>query len=60
MQVLLGEGPNRASFVVSPSKEALSTVSQVLKIQQQFWPVLGPTYASLQAQQGSVSSNHSE
>lgn len=59
VKVLLGEGPNRASFVVSPSKEALSTVSQVLKIQQQFWPVLGPTYASLQAQQGSVSSNHS-
>lgn len=59
VKVLLGEGPNRASFVVSPSKEALRTVSQVLKIQQQFWPVLGPTYASLQAQQGSVSSNHS-
>lgn len=59
VKVLLGEGPNGASFVVSPSKEALSTVSQVLKIQQQFWPVLGPTYASLQAQQGSVSSNHS-
>lgn len=59
VKVLLGEGPNRASFVVSPSKEALTTVSQVLKVQQQFWPVLGPTYASLQAQQGSVSSNHS-
>lgn len=59
VKVLLGEGPNGASFVVSPSKEALTTVSQVLKVQQQFWPVLGPTYASLQAQQGSVSSNHS-
>ncbi|CAD6221062.1 unnamed protein product [Miscanthus lutarioriparius] len=59
VKVLLGDGPNRASFVGSPSREALKTVSQVLKIQQQFWPVLGPTYASLQAQQGSVSSNHS-
>ncbi|XP_066396761.1 histone deacetylase 15 isoform X4 [Miscanthus floridulus] len=59
VKVLLGDGPNRASFVGSPSREALKTVSQVLKIQQQFWPVLGPTYASLQAQQGSVSSSHS-
>ncbi|XP_066396762.1 histone deacetylase 15 isoform X5 [Miscanthus floridulus] len=58
VKVLLGDGPNRASFVGSPSREALKTVSQVLKIQQQFWPVLGPTYASLQAQQGSVSSSH--
>jgi len=53
VKVLVGDG---SSFDVAtaPSKEGLETVLQVLKIQQQFWPILGPTYASLQAHQGSV------
>ena len=59
MQVLVGDG---SSFDVAtaPSKEGLETILQVLKIQQQFWPILGSTYASLQAQQGSVFSKSSE
>nr|CAB3455759.1 unnamed protein product [Digitaria exilis] len=51
--VLVGDGSGFCSES-APSKEGLKTVLQVLKVQQQFWPVLGPTYASLQAQQGSV------
>ncbi|OEL34404.1 Histone deacetylase 15 [Dichanthelium oligosanthes] len=48
--VLVG-GSSSSDVATVPSKEGLKTVLQVLKIQQQFWPVLGPTYASLQAQQ---------
>ncbi|KAJ1287853.1 hypothetical protein BS78_02G042600 [Paspalum vaginatum] len=58
VKVLVGYSPSLATFLSSPSKEGLKTVLQVLKIQQQFWPVLGPTYASLQAQQGSVFSKY--
>ncbi|KAF8714153.1 hypothetical protein HU200_028162 [Digitaria exilis] len=53
VKVLVGDGSGFRSES-APSKEGLKTVLQVLKVQQQFWPVLGPTYASLQAQQGSV------
>ncbi|RCV09600.1 hypothetical protein SETIT_2G042600v2 [Setaria italica] len=53
VKVLVGESSG-FHFETAPSKEGLKTVLQVLKIQQQFWPVLGPTYASLQEQQGSV------
>ncbi|CAN6213188.1 unnamed protein product [Urochloa humidicola] len=54
VKVLVGEGPG-IRFDSSPSEEGLKTVLQVLKIQQQFWPVLSPTYALLQQeQQGSV------
>jgi histone deacetylase 6 len=59
MQILVGESSG-FQFETAPSKEGLKTVLQVLKIQQQFWPVLGPTYASLQEQQGSVFSKSSE
>ncbi|CAN6181344.1 unnamed protein product [Urochloa humidicola] len=54
VKVLVGEGPG-IRFESSPSEEGLKTVLQVLKIQQQFWAVLSPTYALLQQeQQGSV------
>ncbi|CAL5091293.1 unnamed protein product [Urochloa decumbens] len=53
VKVLVGEGSG-FHFESSPSKEGLKTVLQVMKIQQQFWPVLGPTYALLQEQQGLV------
>jgi hypothetical protein len=59
MQVLLGDSLNFGTYATAPSKEGLKTVLQVLKIQQQFWPVLGPAYASLQARQGSVFSKYS-
>ncbi|KAL6647008.1 hypothetical protein ACP70R_014445 [Stipagrostis hirtigluma subsp. patula] len=60
VKVLLGDGPNSDidANATSPSKEGLRTVLQVLEIQQQFWPVLAPTYASLQALQGLVFSKY--
>ncbi|KAL6880178.1 hypothetical protein ACP4OV_011743 [Aristida adscensionis] len=60
VKVLLGDGLNFDTGATSPSEEGLRTVLQVLEIQQQFWPVLAPTYASLQALQGSVFSKYSE
>ncbi|XP_062189050.1 histone deacetylase 15 isoform X2 [Phragmites australis] len=58
VKVLVGDGPSFDAVATAPSKEGLKTVLKVLKIQQQFWPVLGPTYASLQEQQGSVFSKY--
>ncbi|GJN10196.1 hypothetical protein PR202_ga28270 [Eleusine coracana subsp. coracana] len=60
VKVLLGDGTNFDTGATAPSKDGLKTVLQVLKIQQQFWPVLGPAYALLQAQQGSVFSKYTK
>ncbi|KAK3124510.1 hypothetical protein QOZ80_7BG0587590 [Eleusine coracana subsp. coracana] len=60
VKVLLGDGTNFDTCATAPSKDGLKTVLQVLKIQHQFWPVLGPAYALLQAQQGSVFSKYTK
>ncbi|XP_010228342.1 histone deacetylase 15 isoform X2 [Brachypodium distachyon] len=52
VKVLLGDGPCYGKGAAAPSKEGMQTVLQVLEIQQQYWPVLVPILASLQAQQG--------
>ncbi|XP_020193669.1 histone deacetylase 15 isoform X2 [Aegilops tauschii subsp. strangulata] len=60
VKVLLGHGPSYGTDAAAPSKEGMQTVLQVLDIQQKYWPVLVPIFASLQvqAQQGPTSSNY--
>lgn len=60
VKVLLGENPSYDTVRAAPSKEGMQTVLEVLEIQQQYWPVLVPSYASLQAHQGLVVSKYSE
>ncbi|XP_037439543.1 histone deacetylase 15-like isoform X1 [Triticum dicoccoides] len=58
VKVLLGDGPSYGTDAAAPSKEGMQTVLQVLDIQQKYWPVLVPIFASLQAQQGPTSSKY--
>lgn len=58
VKVLLGDSPSHGTGATAPSNEGLQTVLQVLEIQQKYWPVLVPIFASLQAQQGRTSSKY--
>ncbi|KAM3254383.1 hypothetical protein ACQJBY_048098 [Aegilops geniculata] len=58
VKVLLGDSPSYGTDATAPSKEGMQTVLQVLDIQQKYWPVLVPIFASLQAQQGPTSSKY--
>lgn len=48
---MLGEDPG-CDLDVLPSKAGVQTVLEVLKIQLNFWPTLGPRYSDLQSQWG--------
>ncbi|KAM0852262.1 hypothetical protein ACQ4PT_051863 [Festuca glaucescens] len=58
VKVLLGDSPSHSTGAAAPSKEGMQTVLQVLEIQQKYWPVLVPIFASLQARQGRSSSKY--
>ncbi|KAL5197252.1 hypothetical protein ABZP36_000764 [Zizania latifolia] len=58
VKVLLGDNPIYETGATEPSEEGIQTVLEVLDIQQQFWPVLVPTFASVLALQGSVFSKY--
>jgi histone deacetylase 6 len=49
---LLGEGPGSELGNIAPSRAGLQTVLEVMKIQMNFWPSLGSSYAKLQSQWG--------
>lgn len=49
-QVLLGEDPGRELENSFPSKAGIQTVLEVLKIQLNYWPSLGPIFSNLQSQ----------
>ncbi|KAI3785618.1 hypothetical protein L1987_44742 [Smallanthus sonchifolius] len=53
IKVLLGENPENMLENVVPSKSGLRTVLDVLKIQNNFWPNLGPIFSDLQSRWGS-------
>ncbi|KAK9066623.1 hypothetical protein SSX86_013946 [Deinandra increscens subsp. villosa] len=53
IKVLLGETPESMLENVVPSKSGLRTVLDVLKIQNNFWPNLGPIFSDLQSRWGS-------
>ncbi|KAL2338300.1 hypothetical protein Fmac_012746 [Flemingia macrophylla] len=50
IKVLLGESPQCELENSFPSKSGLQTVLEVLKIQMNFWPSLGPIYVNLESQ----------
>ncbi|KAK7388767.1 hypothetical protein VNO78_23594 [Psophocarpus tetragonolobus] len=50
IKVLLGESPGCELENSFPSKAALLTVLEVLKIQMNFWPSLGPIFVNLESQ----------
>ncbi|KAJ6881939.1 hypothetical protein NC652_029476 [Populus alba x Populus x berolinensis] len=52
IKVLLGEGPGSELGNIAPSRAGLQTVLEVMKIQMNFWPSLGSSYAKLQSQWG--------
>lgn len=52
IKVLLGEGPGSELGNIAPSRAGLQTVLEVMKIQMNFWPSLGSSYAKLQCQWG--------
>lgn len=52
IKVLLGEGPGYELGNIAPSRAGLQTVLEVMKIQMNFWPSLGSSYAKLQSQWG--------
>ncbi|KAF9671418.1 hypothetical protein SADUNF_Sadunf12G0045600 [Salix dunnii] len=52
IKVLLGEGPVSELGNIAPSRAGLQTVLEVMKIQMNFWPSLGSSYAKLQSQWG--------
>uniref|UniRef100_A0A0E0Q4F1 histone deacetylase n=1 Tax=Oryza rufipogon TaxID=4529 RepID=A0A0E0Q4F1_ORYRU len=58
VKVLLGDSPVYDTDATEPSEEGIQTVLQVLSIQQQFWPVLVPSFASVLALQRSVFSRY--
>ncbi|KAE9601862.1 hypothetical protein Lal_00040803 [Lupinus albus] len=47
IKVLLGESPGYELENSSPSKSGLQTILEVLKIQKNFWPSLGPIFINL-------------
>lgn len=49
-QVLLGESPGCELENSFPTKSGLQTVLEVLQIQMNFWPSLGPIFMNLQSQ----------
>lgn len=55
IKVLLGESPDCEFQNVLPSKSGLKTVLEVLKIQTNYWPTLGSSFAQLQSQWGMYS-----
>ncbi|XP_047056717.1 histone deacetylase 15-like [Lolium rigidum] len=57
VKVLLGDNPSHSTGAAAPSKEGMQTVLQVLEIQQKYWPVLVPIFASLEARQERSSSS---
>ncbi|KAG5039329.1 hypothetical protein JHK82_011484 [Glycine max] len=50
IKVLLGESPGCELENSFPSKAGLQTVLEVLKIQMNFWPALGPIFVNLESQ----------
>ncbi|KAG4932984.1 hypothetical protein JHK87_046986 [Glycine soja] len=50
IKVLLGESPGCELENSFPSKAGLQTVLEVLKIQMNFWPALGPIFVTLESQ----------
>ena len=50
-KVLLGESPE-CGLDILPSKAGVQTVLEVLQIQMNFWPTLGPRFSDLQSQWG--------
>lgn len=50
-KVLLGESPE-CGLDILPSKAGVQTVLEVLQIQKNFWPTLGPRFSDLQSQWG--------
>ncbi|XP_057416013.1 histone deacetylase 15 isoform X2 [Lotus japonicus] len=50
IKVLLGEDPGRELENSFPSKAGIQTVLEVLKIQLNYWPSLGPIFSNLQSQ----------
>ncbi|XP_027329576.1 histone deacetylase 15 isoform X1 [Abrus precatorius] len=50
IKVLLGENPECDPENSFPSRAGLQTVLEVLKIQMNFWPSLGPMFMNLQSQ----------
>ncbi|WOL15300.1 histone deacetylase 15 isoform X3 [Canna indica] len=59
VKVLLGENPSCEMSNVMPSKAAVQTILQVLKVQMKYWPILKPSYMVLQSQWGLVASDNS-
>lgn len=55
MKVLLGESPECELQNALPSKSGLQTVLEVVKIQMNYWPTLGSSFAKLQSQWGMYS-----
>ncbi|XP_024027272.1 histone deacetylase 15 [Morus notabilis] len=55
IKVLLGESPECELQNVLPSKSGLQTVLEVVKIQMNYWPTLGSSFAKLQLQWGMYS-----
>ncbi|XP_076888896.1 histone deacetylase 15-like [Bidens hawaiensis] len=53
IKVLLDEKPENMLENVTPSKSGLRTVLEVLKIQNNFWPNLGPIFSDLESRWGS-------
>ncbi|XP_050259424.1 histone deacetylase 15 [Quercus robur] len=51
IKVLLGEIPE-CGLDILPSKAGVQTVLEVLQIQMNFWPTLGPRFSDLQSQWG--------
>ncbi|KAL7606637.1 histone deacetylase 15 [Lactuca sativa] len=53
IKVLLGEKPESMLENVVPSRSGLQTVLEVLSIQSNFWPTVGPVFSELQSRWGS-------
>ncbi|KAL5183621.1 Histone deacetylase 15 [Glycine soja] len=61
IKVLLGESPGCELENSFPSKAGLQTVLEVLKIQMNFWPALGPIFVTLESQwRGNILRNDTE
>ncbi|KAI3767027.1 hypothetical protein L2E82_17108 [Cichorium intybus] len=52
IKVLLGENPETMLENVVPSRSGLQTVLEVLNIQTNFWPTVGPIFSDLQSRWG--------
>ncbi|KAL4584198.1 hypothetical protein LXL04_008790 [Taraxacum kok-saghyz] len=53
IKVLLGENPEKMLENVLPTRSGLRTVLEVLGIQRNFWPTVGPIFSDLNSRWGS-------